>query len=102
MIIEQNCSAADSWASRDGKLLYVTVGSNTNAAENGVEAETGRARILNAIVHHGRLDPGIELISKPYSYSALAAKIRTSLDLSQWCGLQMHSLAGVSRFGEVQ
>lgn len=33
-------------ASRDGKLLYVTVGSNSNAAENGIEAETGRARIL--------------------------------------------------------
>jgi glucose/arabinose dehydrogenase len=32
--------------SRDGKLLYVTVGSNSNAAENGIEAEMGRARIL--------------------------------------------------------
>ena len=27
---------------------------------------TGYAR--NAIVHHGRLDPGVELIVKPYSY----------------------------------
>jgi glucose/arabinose dehydrogenase len=32
--------------SRDGKLLYVTVGSNSNSAENGIEAEMGRARIL--------------------------------------------------------
>jgi glucose/arabinose dehydrogenase len=32
-------------ASRDGAKLYVTVGSNSNAAENGIEAEEGRAAI---------------------------------------------------------
>lgn len=32
-------------ASRDGALLYVTVGSNSNVAENGMEAEVGRAAI---------------------------------------------------------
>ncbi|MDB4881426.1 MAG: glucose/sorbosone dehydrogenase [Gemmatimonadetes bacterium] len=32
-------------ASRDGHLLYVTVGSNSNAAENGIAAEEGRAAI---------------------------------------------------------
>jgi hypothetical protein len=32
-------------ASSDGKLLYVTVGSNSNVAENGMEAEEGRAAI---------------------------------------------------------
>jgi glucose/arabinose dehydrogenase len=32
-------------ASRDGARLYVTVGSNSNAAENGIENETGRAAI---------------------------------------------------------
>lgn len=32
-------------ASLDGKYLYVGVGSNSNAAENGIEAETGRAAI---------------------------------------------------------
>jgi signal transduction histidine kinase/DNA-binding response OmpR family regulator len=30
----------------------------------------------NAIVHGGRLDPGVELLSKPYSSDALARKIR--------------------------
>jgi CheY-like chemotaxis protein len=30
----------------------------------------------NAIVHGGRLDPGVELLSKPYSREALARKIR--------------------------
>jgi CheY-like chemotaxis protein len=39
---------------------------------------TGYAR--NAIVHHGRLDPGVDLISKPFSYSALAAKVREVLE----------------------
>ena len=33
-------------ASRDGSRLYVTVGSNSNAAENGIENEVGRAVIL--------------------------------------------------------
>jgi glucose/arabinose dehydrogenase len=32
-------------ASRDGAKLYVTVGSNSNAAENGMEEEAGRAAI---------------------------------------------------------
>jgi glucose/arabinose dehydrogenase len=32
-------------ASPDGKYLYVTVGSNSNVAENGMEEETGRAAI---------------------------------------------------------
>jgi CheY-like chemotaxis protein len=39
---------------------------------------TGYAR--EAIVHHGRLDPGVELIVKPYAYAALATKIRAVLD----------------------
>ena len=32
-------------ASADGSQLYVTVGSNSNVAENGIEAEAGRAAI---------------------------------------------------------
>ena len=32
-------------ASRDGKKLYVTVGSNSNVAENGMDKEQGRAAI---------------------------------------------------------
>ena len=39
---------------------------------------TGYAR--NAIVHGGVLDPGTELLPKPFSYAALAAKIRSVLD----------------------
>jgi CheY-like chemotaxis protein len=39
---------------------------------------TGYAR--NAIVHHGRLDPGVELVLKPFAFDNLAAKIRQMLD----------------------
>jgi signal transduction histidine kinase len=39
---------------------------------------TGYAR--NAIVHQGRLDPGVELINKPFTYASLAARIRAVLD----------------------
>jgi CheY-like chemotaxis protein len=39
---------------------------------------TGYAR--NAIVHQGRLDPGVELIVKPFTHSSLAAKVRRVLD----------------------
>jgi PAS domain S-box-containing protein len=34
----------------------------------------------NAIVHHGRLDPGVLLLAKPYRKSELAKMIRTALD----------------------
>lgn len=33
----------------------------------------------NAIVHHGRLDPGVQLLSKPYRRQDLANKIRRTL-----------------------
>ncbi len=39
---------------------------------------SGYAR--NAIVHHGRLDPGIEMIGKPFTFAALGAKLRKILD----------------------
>ncbi|MGH7489614.1 MAG: response regulator [bacterium] len=39
---------------------------------------TGYSR--NAIVHHGRLDRGAELIPKPLTEGALARKIRQVLD----------------------
>jgi CheY-like chemotaxis protein len=39
---------------------------------------TGYAR--NAIVHDGRLDPGVKLITKPFTYAALAARLRDVLD----------------------
>src|SRR6185503_15016850 len=48
---------------------------------------TGYAR--NAIVHDGRLDPGVSLITKPFTYAGLAAKIAEMLsgDMSGRCVL---------------
>jgi CheY-like chemotaxis protein len=34
----------------------------------------------NAIVHHGRLDPGVLLLAKPYRKPQLAEMIRVALD----------------------
>jgi signal transduction histidine kinase len=39
---------------------------------------TGYTR--NAIVHNGRLDPGVQLVSKPFTFDALARKVRAVLD----------------------
>jgi len=39
---------------------------------------TGYSR--NAIVHQGRLDPGVNLIQKPVVQSELAARLRGVLD----------------------
>ncbi|MFM0624855.1 PQQ-dependent sugar dehydrogenase [Paraburkholderia xenovorans] len=44
-------------ADRSGKNLYVTVGSNSNAGENGAEAEADRARILEFDVESGQMRP---------------------------------------------
>ena len=78
-------------AHRDIKLLFTDVGlpGGMNGRQLADEAQrrrpglkvlftTGYAR--NAIVHHGRLDPGVDLIPKPFTYAALAAKVRRVLD----------------------
>jgi hypothetical protein len=39
---------------------------------------TGYSR--NAIVHHGRLDAGVQLIGKPFTFEQLATRIRDILD----------------------
>ena len=41
-------------ASRDGRRLYVSVGSNSNVAENGIDKETERAAILEIDAATGR------------------------------------------------
>ena len=34
----------------------------------------------NAIVHHGRLDPGVQMIGKPFAFGELSAQVRALLD----------------------
>jgi PAS domain S-box-containing protein len=78
-------------AHRDLALLFTDVGlpGGMNGRQLADEAlrrrpalkvlfTSGYAR--NAIVHHGRLDPGVQLITKPFAFAALAAKVRSVLD----------------------
>jgi nitrogen-specific signal transduction histidine kinase/CheY-like chemotaxis protein len=78
-------------ANRDVRLLFTDVGlpggmNGRQLAEQALRRQprlkvlytTGYAR--NAIVHQGRLDPGVEVVFKPFTYSELAAKIRRALD----------------------
>jgi DNA-binding response OmpR family regulator len=41
---------------------------------------SGYAR--NAIVHQGRLDPGVDLLTKPFTRAELGARVRDVLDAS--------------------
>ncbi len=60
--------------------------SGRQLAERAVELVPGLKVLFtsgyteNAIVHNGRLDPGVELLSKPYGREQLAAKVRRVLD----------------------
>ncbi|MGA7154221.1 MAG: ATP-binding protein [Pseudolabrys sp.] len=65
----------------------VLPGKNGRELANEVERRRPGTKIIfmtgysrNAIVHHGRLDPGIELIPKPLTERVLARKIRQVLD----------------------
>jgi len=65
----------------------VLPGKNGRELANEVEQRRPGTKIIfmtgysrNAIVHHGRLDPGIELIPKPLTERVLARKIRQLLD----------------------
>jgi CheY-like chemotaxis protein len=69
VVLPQGMTGAD--VARQAKLLQPSV---------KVLFTTGYAR--NAIVHQGRLDRGIELITKPYRFDDLAAKVRDVLDKS--------------------
>jgi PAS domain S-box-containing protein len=61
-------------------------GAQVAAQARGIKPElkvlftTGYAR--NAIVHHGRLDQGVQLITKPFGISDLATRVRDVLDAS--------------------
>lgn len=55
----------------------------------------------NAIVHSGRLDEGIELLSKPYTHETLARKVRHVLRSrdAQTPSLMQTGPSGIQRFG---
>jgi glucose/arabinose dehydrogenase len=53
--------------SPDGKLIYVTVGSNSNITENGIEAEKGRAAVWEVDRATGRARPFATGLRNPNS-----------------------------------
>ena len=78
-------------AHREIDLLFTDVGlpGGMNGRQLAEEAQRRKAglKVLftsgyarNAIAHHGRLDLGVELIVKPFTYAALGARIRRILD----------------------
>jgi CHASE3 domain sensor protein len=44
------------------------------------EQQARIARLSNRIIHHGRLDPAVALITKPFTQASLAAKVRAVLE----------------------
>jgi CheY-like chemotaxis protein len=76
---------------KDINLLLTDVGlpGGTNGRQLADEARQRRPKLKvlymtgyarNAIIHGGTLDPGVELISKPFSEAELSRKIRRVLD----------------------
>ncbi|MEI4261121.1 ATP-binding protein [Roseovarius sp. D0-M9] len=76
---------------RDLDLLFtdVVLSGGMNGRELADAAKTRRPALKvlftsgyseDAIVHHGRLDPEVELLSKPYRHTQLAEKLRKVLD----------------------
>jgi CheY-like chemotaxis protein len=72
-------------------LLFTDVvlpgGVNGRELADEVVRRSPRTRVLfttgytrNAIVHHGTLDPGVQLLGKPFSYAELACKVRALVD----------------------
>ena len=68
------------------RMLFTDVGlpGGLNGRQLADEARKRRPQLLvlyttgyarNAIVHQGRLDPGVELITKPFTFSSLATKV---------------------------
>jgi CheY-like chemotaxis protein len=63
-----------------GGMTGAQVASQMRALRPGLKVlfTTGYAR--NAIIHQGRLDKGVELITKPFGFTDLASKVRDVLD----------------------
>ncbi len=52
----------------------------------------------DAIVHEGRLDPGVELMQKPLTQEILEEKVRAILDSARWPPQQLKEKLGLDHF----
>ncbi len=52
----------------------------------------------DAIVHEGRLDPGVELMQKPLTQEILEEKVRAILDSAHWPPQQLKEKLGLDHF----
>jgi CheY-like chemotaxis protein len=85
---EQALAAVDGGAAFDLLFTDVILTKSMNGRHLAVEIERRRpgTRVLftsgyteDAIIHHGRLDPGVLLLAKPYRKSDLARMLRVAL-----------------------
>ena len=76
---------------RDLNLLFTDVGLPGGLNGRQLADEVGRRRpglkvlfttgyARDAIIHQGRLEPGLHLIVKPFTFAGLATKVRQVLD----------------------
>ena len=63
-----------------GPMRSTELAERARALLPGIEVLYTSGYAENAIVHGGRLDPGVSLLSKPYRREQLAAKVRQMLD----------------------
>jgi CheY-like chemotaxis protein len=60
----------------DGKALA----ERAQASRSSLKVLITTAYAGRALIHEGRLDPGVELLNKPFAYAALAVRVRELLD----------------------
>ncbi|MCA6115362.1 response regulator [Bradyrhizobium sp. WSM 1738] len=63
-----------------GEMDGKTLGDRAQSSHPSLRVLITTAYAAAALVHEGRLDPGIELLNKPFSFSALAVRVRELLD----------------------
>ena len=66
-------------ASADGKRLYATVGSNSNVGENGIDAETNRAAVLEIDLASGKKRPFASGLRNPNGLPGNRRRARSGL-----------------------
>jgi signal transduction histidine kinase/CheY-like chemotaxis protein len=59
-----------------------TLAERARAARPSLKVVITTAYAASALIHDGRLDPGVDLLSKPFTFVALAARVRGVLDRS--------------------